>query len=649
MKLTFPRILFLACGFVLLGTTDSESQSTFVRMYNKGNMGYAVREVNGNSYVVAGGTDYYFNWHWFIQSSLLNTNIHLFKTDVNGVLQWERIISKANTRMVARWMEPTSDGGFILTGFANRDVMWPPDSNDVVLVKTDGTGLVSWCKVYDSGKDDLGYSVAQTSDGGYIVSGFHDAMPVSLAVNTYLLLIKTDANGVIQWEKKYQFAIRDFNTHEPFSYVVKQTADGGYVATGTNAIAHPADVEVLRTDASGNILWAKSYEHDGSAFRNSVGLDIIESTSGDFIIAGSMDKTSPLEVNYPYFLRINSTGSVMRQQFYETVPLLNFQSGFSSVQQTTDGGFFFTGMGGYSDFGDQAQLLKTNSNLDMIWRRVYTIDGAATVGSMCGRETSDGGYVFSGKRQMTGTILMKTNGSGMVACKVPNSLVEYTPSVTVSNWTPAVISGMSTSSVILNVSSPMIDTTIVCPVTISYIPVTLASFNASAKEKEVAVNWVSASESNNDYFVVEQSVNNTDFEAIGIVHGAGNSNASLSYSFVDDQPYLEGISYYRLKQVDIDGMTRYTHSIAVSFNGHFVSGAYSDYETNTIRIFISSSCKSEMNYSLINAFGSIVRTGSKTVFGNNTVLSIEMESLSRGIYFLHLEGDENSVVEKIIY
>src|SRR6188768_4416078 len=147
MKITFPRIAFLAWGFVFL-FSQSKSQSTFVRMYNKGNMGYTVREVNGNSYVVAGGTDFYFNWHWFIQSSVLNTNIHLFKTDVNGVLQWERVISKPNTRMVARWMEPTNDGGFILTGFANKDAVWPPDSNDVVLVKTDASGFISWCKIY---------------------------------------------------------------------------------------------------------------------------------------------------------------------------------------------------------------------------------------------------------------------------------------------------------------------------------------------------------------------------------------------------------------------------------------------------------------------------------------------------------------------
>jgi hypothetical protein len=649
MKITFPRIALLACGFVFIFSTESKSQSTFVRMYNKGNMGYTVREVNGNSYVVAGGTDYYFNWHWFIQSSLLNTNIHLFKTDANGVLQWERVIGKPNTRMVARWMEPTTDGGFIVTGFSNQDVVWPPDSNDVVLLKTDGSGLVSWCKVYDSGKDDLGYSVQQTSDGGYIVGGFHDAVPISLALNTYLLLIKTDQAGVIQWEKKYQFAIRDLNTHEPFSYVVKQTADGGYVVAGTNAVTHPADVEVLRLDATGNVLWAKTYEHDASAFRNSVGLDIIETTTGDFVIAGSMDKVSPAQINYPYFLKISSTGSVIKQKFYETIPLLNFQSGFSSVQQTTDGGFFFTGMGGYSDFGDQAQLLRTNSNLDMLWSRVYTMDGTATVGSMSGRETSDGGYVFTGKRQMTGTVLMKTNGSGLVACKIPNALIEYIPSVTVSNWNPTVISGMNTNNVLLNVSSPMIDTTVVCPLTITSLPIDLQFFNASANGKEVLVNWTSASELNNNYYSVERSRNNLDFEEAGTVQGAGNSNSVNFYSYTDRHPYLSGISYYRLKQVDIDGTSHLTKSIPVSFNGQSISVTATYAQSNVLRIFISSSQETTISYNLVNTLGDIIKEGSKTLSDGMNDLTIHMENNPQGVYYLRLNALEMSTVRKIFY
>jgi hypothetical protein len=176
-----------------------------------------------------------------------------------------------------------------------------------------------------------------------------------------------------------------------------------------------------------------------------------------------MDKDSPIHVNYPYFLRINSNGDILKTRFFETIPDPMFQSGFSSVEQTPDGGFFFTGMGGYSGFGDQAQLLKTDPSLDMLWSRVYTNDGIATMGSRCGRSTSDGCYVFCGKRSNSGTVLMKTNGVGLVPCKTPNSLIEYTPSVIVQNWNPIVTSGINTSSVTLSNQSPLVDTTIVLP------------------------------------------------------------------------------------------------------------------------------------------------------------------------------------------
>ncbi len=612
-------------------------------------MGYAVREVNGNSYVVAGGTDYYFNWHWSIQSSIATTNIHLFKTDINGVLQWERIISKPGTRMIARWMEPTIDGGFIITGFSNKDVIWPPDSNDVVLVKTDANGFVAWSKTYDTGKDDLAFCVQQTSDSGYIVSGFHDALPVSLAFNTYLQLIKTDALGIVQWEKKYQFAVRDFNTHEPFSYVVKQTSDGGFIAVGTNAVTHPADVEVLRTDAAGNVVWAKTYEHDLTVWRNSVGLDVIETSTGDFVIAGSMDKDTPLHLNYPYFLRLDNNGNVMKQRFFETLPVLNFQSGFSSVEETTDGGFFFTGMGGYSDFGDQAQLLRTSPSLDMIWSRVYTWDGMATVGSMSGRQTSDGGYVFAGKRQMAGSMLMKTNGIGMVACKLSNSLIEFTPSVAVSSWNPTVISGLNTSNSLLTVASPLVDTAIVCPVTVPSLPVELIRLSAEKIKEDVNVTWATSSEINCDYFVVERSDDANAFEKVGIVKGSGNSYSENNYVFTDRNNMSSAVVYYRLRQLDFDGAEHLSPLVAVKAEPALnLPGYFADHEKQSVNIFINKGNGTAAEYIFTDAFGKVISSGSITLPGFSS-LSLDMSKISQGIYFFRISDESEVRVLKISY
>ena len=230
-------------------------------------MGYCVREANGVSYVATGCTDFYYNFHWFNMSPIVNTNIQLLKTMTDGTLLWEKIYSYPGNRSLATWMEHTSDNGYIVTGRTNQDLIWPPDSNDIILLKTDDDGNIQWSKIYDTGKDDLGYCVQQTSDGGYIISGFHDSIPLSLEGTTYAILIKTDVSGNVIWEKKYEFAVRDLDTGESFPWVVRQTNDDGYILTGTTAGSHAADLYVIRTDPTGNVVWAKSYEPDFTNFR----------------------------------------------------------------------------------------------------------------------------------------------------------------------------------------------------------------------------------------------------------------------------------------------------------------------------------------------------------------------------------------------
>ena len=334
--------------FVIHQFAHAVNPTTFVKSYNSGNIGYVVREVNASQYVVAGSTDYYYNFHWNIMSWANTTNIHFLKSDENGSLIWEKIFTYPGNRMFATDFATTIDNGFIITGRAGNDMVWPPDSNDIVLIKTDSSGNVLWSEKFDGGKDELGFSVQQTTDSGFVISAFRDTLPMSLVGNTFATLIKTDKVGVMQWAKNYQFAVRDLDTGEPFSWVVKQTMDGGYVLVGTTAASHAADILVIRVDNSGNVVWSNSYDHDNSAFRFSLGIDIIETWSGDFVIAGSLDKDQGLsQYNYPFALKISSTGTILQQRLYDSNPPQMFQSGFSSVQITPDGGLFFTGMGGY--------------------------------------------------------------------------------------------------------------------------------------------------------------------------------------------------------------------------------------------------------------------------------------------------------------
>ena len=89
------------------------------------------------------------------------------------------------------------------------------------------------------------------------------------------------------------------------------------------------------------------------------------------------------------------------------------------------------------------------------------------------------------------------------------------------------------------------------------LPVTFAEFSVKASKSASYLNFSTASETNNEYFTIERSADGRNFDAIGHIEGAGNSNQLLYYTFTDENP-LSGISYYRIAQTDFDGKYSYS-------------------------------------------------------------------------------------------
>lgn len=100
-----------------------------------------------------------------------------------------------------------------------------------------------------------------------------------------------------------------------------------------------------------------------------------------------------------------------------------------------------------------------------------------------------------------------------------------------------------------------------CPVTtsasLSVLPIELKKFDLVLHNEQTKLLWSTASETNNDYFTIERSVDGSRFDIIGEINGAGNSQSELAYEFIDKRP-VSGINYYRIKQTDFDGMFTYT-------------------------------------------------------------------------------------------
>lgn len=105
-----------------------------------------------------------------------------------------------------------------------------------------------------------------------------------------------------------------------------------------------------------------------------------------------------------------------------------------------------------------------------------------------------------------------------------------------------------------------------CPDCTSTLPIELLEFNAKRNDRYVDLTWQTASETNNNYFTVEKSIDGLNFSSIGNLSGAGNSSSVLSYKLIDSSPTQDRISYYRLKQTDYDGTFTYSDIVSVKPN-----------------------------------------------------------------------------------
>ena len=165
-------------------------------------------------------------------------------TKTYGGTNWDEVSS----------VQQTSDGGYILAGYTSS---FGAGSYDIFFIKADENGNIVWAKTYGGTGGDFSYSVQQTSDGGYIVAGGTNSFG---AGGLDVFLIKTDADGNIIWAKTYR------RTGDEWARSVHQTSDGGYILAGaTNSFgAGSYDILLIKTDANGNIIWAKTYGGTGN-------------------------------------------------------------------------------------------------------------------------------------------------------------------------------------------------------------------------------------------------------------------------------------------------------------------------------------------------------------------------------------------------
>lgn len=119
------------------------------------------------------------------------------------------------------------------------------------------------------------------------------------------------------------------------------------------------------------------------------------------------------------------------------------------------------------------------------------------------------------------------------------------------------------------------------PILAFNLPVEMVTFTGEALDNHTSLlNWSTASEFNNDYFEIQRSTGNSEWEIIGMVKGHGNSNQFLEYTYTDEHP-MPNVNYYRLRQVDFDGQYKFSSEIAVDFK----STKNTDTKANEITVY----------------------------------------------------------------
>jgi len=177
------------------------------------------------------------------------------------------------------------------------------------------------------------------------------------------------------------------------------------------------------------------------------------------------------------------------------------------------------------------------------------------------------------------------------------------------------------------------------------LPVELISFTATLEQESVYLAWTTASEINNDYFELQRSFDNQNYNTIGKVEGSGNSNIIVNYSISDNESY-KGVAFYRLKQVDYDGQHEYSEIIAVKKASDIVLSLIDyTYDGGHIKMNINNPNNETLNVNVMDISGKIVKSADLKSLSN---LQFSVNDLSRGVYIINIVSETDIIVKKII-
>lgn len=173
------------------------------------------------------------------------------------------------------------------------------------------------------------------------------------------------------------------------------------------------------------------------------------------------------------------------------------------------------------------------------------------------------------------------------------------------------------------------------------LPVDLINFEAKKVNNKIALTWSTATELNNDKFIIEHSSNGVSFERIGKVSGNGTTTKTINYSFSDNYPE-KGLNYYRLKQIDLDGSFIYSDVINIALKQLIDIKVYPN---PVIDVLYLQNDQSETGQAFLYSSSAQLLN---TYYLGTGVTSIDLNDCPVGVYYIKLVIGKLNVNEKII-
>lgn len=169
------------------------------------------------------------------------------------------------------------------------------------------------------------------------------------------------------------------------------------------------------------------------------------------------------------------------------------------------------------------------------------------------------------------------------------------------------------------------------------LPVSLLWLRAQPGAGGVNLDWATATETENDYFLIQRGPDGQAFSDIGRVAGAGNSSAVRTYRFTDPQP-LSGHAYYRLKQVDLDEKFSYSQVVSVRQPGISLFGAEPNPFDRQLNVKVDAPNAGMAGFRICNAQGQVLLNEKRAVQKGINMVAFELPSLPAGLYLVTMSS-----------